>query len=86
MRIVVPPIDVSSVNGGGDSLGSTPTLSSVSAGDSDDPLDDPEFTRMHFEGIEAGEAEMRAQNEAFREFFFFSVLDTPPCTYVYRLL
>lgn len=67
MRVANQDVDVDPVADDSASLGSTPTLSSMSLDHEDDLFDDPEFTRMHFEGIERGEAEMQAQNEAFRE-------------------
>lgn len=62
MRLPDQAGKTSSMAEGDNSLRSTPTLD-----DDDDPFNDPELTRMHFEGIDAGEIEMRAQSEALRE-------------------
>lgn len=67
MRLVDQDANVIPAVENSGSPGSTPTLSSVSIDDEEDPFDDPELTRMHFEGIERGEAEMQAQNDALSE-------------------
>lgn len=71
MRVGDPSVDASAVIEDDASAGYTSTLSSVSPDDIDDLFDDPELTRMHFEGIDAGEIEMQAEREAFRKFILF---------------
>lgn len=81
MRVLDSYDDPSAVVEHSASVGSTPTLASVSLDDLDDPLDDPELTRMHFEGIEAGEIEMAAEREALREFTFPMIISVSLLTF-----